>query len=371
MDRLDIFLVTAPGLESLLAAEARAHRFQVSGQIPGGVMLLGDWREVWRANLTLRGATRVLVRLAKFRASHLAQLDKRARAIDWTRWLKPNVSVHVDAVCRKSKIYHSGAAAERIARAIHETSGAPLASNAHIRVQARLDHDVCTLSLDSSGEPLHKRGRKPAVAKAPIRETLAALFLRACGYAGREPLLDPMCGSGTFLMEAADIAMGLAPGRERNFAFQRLVTFEKTGWEKMREEALAAKVSPTAPIFGYDRDPGAVRAALANAERSGVGAYVEIARRSVADLTAPPGPAGLVIVNPPYGARIGDQSTLRSLYQTLGRRLKHGFTGWRVGLVTSSPGLAKATGLRLSEGPPVDHGGLKVRLYQTTISNKG
>ena len=368
MERLDIFLIAAPGLEPLLAAEARNLGFKVDGETPGGVTLSGDWSEVWRANLMLRGATRVLVRLAAFRVSHLAQLDKRARAVTWSAWLKPETPVRVDATCRKSKIYHSGAAAQRVARAIKETCGAPIAEDAPLRIQARIDHDMCTLSFDSSGEPLHKRGHKPAVAKAPMRETLAALFLSACGYEGREPLLDPMCGSGSFLMEAADIAARLPPGRSRSFAFEQLANFDPDAWEALRAEAIGQAIEPAAPILGFDRDPGAVRAAQANAERAGVSDFVAIARRSIADLTAPPGPPGLVIVNPPYGARIGNQSALRSVYRTLGQRLKKDFAGWRVGLVTSAPGLAKATGLRLSAGPPVDHGGLKVRLYQTRIT---
>ncbi len=367
MSRLEIFLVAPPGLEPMLEAEARRHGLAVAGRTAGGVFVSGDWADVWTANLMLRGATRVLVRLAEFRVSHLAQLDKRARGVDWARWLQPDTPVRVDAVCRKSKIYHSGAAAERIARAIQETSGAPTQDDAPVRIQARLDHDVCTLSLDSSGEPLHKRGRKPAVAKAPMRETLAALFLRACEYSGDEPLIDPMCGSGTFLLESAEIAAGLPPGRDRPFAFEQLANFDEAAWRALRADAVARATKPASPILGFDRDPGAVRAATENAQRAGLADFVEIRRRGVADLTAPPGPAGLVIVNPPYGARIGDQAALRRLYRTLGQRLKSGFNGWRVGLITSVPGLAKATGLRLRAGPPIDHGGLKVRLYQTSI----
>ena len=169
-------------------------------------------------------------------------------------------------------------------------------------------------------------------------------------------------------MEAADIAAHLPPGRSRTFAFQQLANFDPGAWEALRAEALSQAIKPTAPVLGFDRDPGAVRAAQANAERAGVSDFVAIARRSIAELTAPPGSPGLVIVNPPYGARIGNQSALRSLHQTLGQRLKKDFADWRVGLVTSAPGLAKATGLRLSAGPPVDHGGLKVRLYQTRIT---
>jgi len=367
MTQLDIFLVCPPGLEPWLAQEARALDFKVTGQTGGGVAVKGDWAKVWRANLMLRGATRVLVRVAEFHAKHLSLLDKRARAVNWADWLSPSVPVRVDAVCRKSKIYHSGAAAQRVATAITAGCGAAISDTAPLRIHVRLDHDRCTISLDSSGEPLFKRGHKPAVAKAPIRENLAALFLRACRYNGAEPVLDPMCGSGTFLIEAVEIAAGLAPGRSRSFAFEHLPGFQPETWAQMRDRAKPHPAGSSFRAYGFDRDPGAVKAALANAARAGVAAQVEITRRAVADLTAPPGPPGLVIVNPPYGARIGDQGALRAVYATLGKRLKAEFPGWRLGLVTSAPALAKATRLRLEAGPPVDHGGLTVRLYQARI----
>jgi putative N6-adenine-specific DNA methylase len=367
MTRLDLFLVCPPGLEPMLEAEARALDFKVTGRTAGGVSATGGWHEVWRANLLLRGTTRVLVRVAAFHAKHLSQLDKRARAVNWADWLSPDKPVRVDAVCRKSKIYHSGAAAQRVATAITAGCGAEISEDAPVRLQIRLDHDQCTISLDTSGEPLFKRGHKPAVAKAPIRENLAALFLRACGFDGAEPVLDPMCGSGTFLIEAAEIAAGLAPGRSRRFAFEHLPSFQLEAWTKLRAQSQPDDAASAFKAYGFDRDPGAVKAALANAERAGVADQVAINRRAVTELRRPPGPPGLVIVNPPYGARISNQGALRAVYRTLGQRLKANFEGWRVGIVTSNPALAKATGLRLEASPPVDHGGLMVKLYQTTI----
>ena len=205
----EIYAVTAPGLEALLAEEAREAGFTVTATTPGGVTLTGGWPEVWRANLCLRGATRILARVAEFRALHLAQLDKRARKLPWADWLRPDIPVRVEATCRKSRIYHHRAAAQRVARAITETLGARPGDDG-ITVKLRIEDDLATLSLDTSGPSLHKRGLKQAVNKAPMRETLAALFLRAAGYRGTEPVVDPMCGSGTFVIEAAEIALGLA-----------------------------------------------------------------------------------------------------------------------------------------------------------------
>ncbi len=364
MERFEIFLAALPGLEGLLAAEAREAGFGPVTEVPGGVTILGGWPEVWRANLTLRGAGRVLARIGSFRAMHLAQLDKRARKFPWGDVLRPDVPVAVEATCRKSKIYHAGAAAQRIGRAIAEELGAPLADDAPVRVMARIEDDLCTFSVDTSGEPLHRRGHKEAVGKAPLRETMAALFLRAMGYDGSQMVLDPMCGSGTFVLEAAEIAAGLMPGRSRSFAFEKLASFDPAAWEAMRRPELAR--SPEVRFFGSDRDAGAVRMATQNAERAGVADWCRFAQAPVSDLQPPDGPPGLVMVNPPYGARIGNKKLLYGLYGALGTVLTERFTGWRVGLVTSEPGLAKATGLKFeTPDPPVAHGGLRVQLYRT------
>lgn len=364
---LDIFLVSLPGLEDVLCAEAKEKSFREAKTVKGGVSVRGGWTEVWRANLDLRGASRVLVRLGAFRAFHLAQLDKRARAFPWSESLRADIPVRVEASCKASRIYHAGATTERIQRAIHEELGAEISDDASVIVKARIEKDLCTLSVDTSGEGLHKRGHKEAVNKAPLRETMAALFLRQCGFDGSQPVVDPMCGSGTIVIEAAEIALGLKPGRSRRFAFQDLATYDPAAFETMKARPnRAAAVVPQ--FYGYDRDAGAIDMSRANAARAGVTAHTQFRQQPVSDLAPPEGPAGLVLVNPPYGTRLGDQKKLRPLYQALGRTLTERFSGWRVGLVTSEPALARATGLPLSPaGPPVAHGGLRVTLYTAAL----
>ena len=359
----EIFLVATPGLEAPLCDEARAAGFDAK-LVEGGVAFAGGWPEVWRANLELRGATRVLARIATFRAMHLAQLDKRSRKVPWGEFLVAGVPVSVEATCRKSKIYHAGAAAQRVATAIREEFGAPVADDAAVRVLARIEDDLVTVSIDTTGESLHKRGHKEAVARAPMRETMAAMFLRQCGFAGDEPVFDPMCGSGTFVIEAAEIASGLKPGRTRSFAFEQLRTFDAAAWAAMKT---GGATRPTElRFFGSDRDAGAVRMAGENAERAGVTALVRFEERPVEELERPEGPAGLVIVNPPYGARIGHKGPLLLLHRRLGDALKGRFSGWRVGIITADAELAKATGLRFEKpGAPVLHGGIRVTLWQT------
>ncbi|MDO5612346.1 MAG: class I SAM-dependent RNA methyltransferase [Paracoccus sp. (in: a-proteobacteria)] len=363
-DRFEIFLACAPGLEPLLLDEARAF-WPDAAQVAGGVTITGGWPDVWQANLNLRGATRVLARIGSFRALHLAQLDKRARKFDWGAVLRRDVPVRVDTTCRASRIYHAGAASQRIARAIAEELGAPVVEKGEaITVKARIEDDLVTISVDTSGESLHKRGHKPAVSKAPMRETLAALFLRDCGYTGAEPVLDPMCGSGTFIIEAAEIAAGLQPGRTRDFAFQQLATADAAALASLRQPTPAH--SPAARFYGSDRDAGAIRAASQNAQSAGVGAWCDFQTNPVSALERPDGPPGLVIVNPPYGTRIGNKGPLFGLHAALGKTLLDKFSGWRVGIVTSESGLARATALPLlPPGPIVDHGGLKIRLHRT------
>jgi putative N6-adenine-specific DNA methylase len=355
--------VSVLGLGVLLWEEARARGFKAK-TVPGGVTLNGGWPEVWRANLEIRGASRVLARLGAFRAIHLSQLDKSARQFVWGQVLRRDVPFRVEVSCKTSKIYHSGAAAQRIERAIAEELGAPLSSEADVCIKARIESNVCTIGVDTSGELLHKRGHKQAVAKAPMRETMAALFLRQCGFDGKEPVVDPMCGSGTFVIEAAEIAAGLMPGRSRHFAFEQLATFDAAAWQAMRDAHSVA--TPGVRFYGSDHDAGAIRMSRANAERAGVAGFAEFQECGIESLAAPAGPPGLVIINPPYGDRIGAKGQLRSLYRALGHTLLTRFAGWRVGLITNEIPLAKATGLPFAlDAEPVLHGGLRVTLFRT------
>ncbi|QFU07129.1 Ribosomal RNA large subunit methyltransferase L [Rhodobacteraceae bacterium THAF1] len=355
---LPIFLAVPPGLEPALADEVTQAGLGPALQVPGGVEIMGDWSTVARANRDLRGPTRVLVRIAEFRAFHLAQLDKRARKLDWSV-LDAAVPVSVETVTRKSKIYHAGAATQRIEGAL-QAAGLTVSAEAPIALKVRIFDDLVQVSVDTSGEGLHKRGHKEWVGKAPLRETMAALLLRMAGYDGAMPVVDPMCGSGTFVLEAAEWAAGLAPGRSRDFAFRHL------GVEVPEEDATAPQ--ETKPMFhGYDRDAGAIRGAKANAERAGIDGIAQFTNQPLSELHAPDGPPGLLICNPPYGARIGNRKPLFALYSTLGEVARTRFSGWRIALVTSDGGLAKATGLKLTESAPIAHGGLRVKLYQAEV----
>ena len=364
----EIFLVTLPGLEEYLLAEVREQGFKKPKAISGGVLIQGGWPEVWRANLVLRGASKVLARVGEFRAHHLAQLDKHARKFPWADFLAPGHSVKVEvSTNRKSEIYHSGAAEQRFEHAISETFGARIAErleDTDIVIKVRIARNLVIISLETSGTALHKRGYKQAMGKAPLRETIAAMTLRACGFKRSEPLLDPMCGSGTYPIEAAEMAGNLMAGRERHFAFEKLVSYDAEAVQKMKTDWFTR--SPPVHFYGYDQNAGAVKAAKANATRAGVGEACQFAVQPLSKLRAPEGPAGLVIVNPPYGERIGNKKALLGLYREFGDVMQSRFKGWRVGLVTSDDVLAQATKLDWEKtSAPILHGGLKIKLYQT------
>jgi putative N6-adenine-specific DNA methylase len=367
-EKFEIFLGTSPGLEDYLLEEALQAGFASPKTVIGGVVTQGDWSDVWRANLTLRGASKVLARIGEFRAFHLAQLDKRARKFPWGDVLNPDYSVKVEVVTnRKSKIYHAGAAIERLERAIYEELGAPIAASspeADIIIKTRIDDNMVKLSVDSSGIGLHKRGHKQAMGKAPLRETMAALLLRACDYKGDETVLDPMCGSGTFLIEAAEISKNLMAGRSREFAFEKLASYEPAAIQAFKRNW---KVRETVQhVYGADRNVKVIGFAKENAERAGVSEMCTFSPQPLSKLERPNCEPGLIMINPPYGARIGKKKDLYALYGEFGDIMREHFAGWRIGLVTSDTQLAKATKLPwLPTGTPITHGGLRVNLFRT------
>jgi putative N6-adenine-specific DNA methylase len=360
----EIFLVGIPGLEDVVLEEARARGFKGPKRVPGGVRILGQWHDVWRANLELRCATRVLARIGGFHAEHLSDLDRQARKFPWREWLRKDVAVRVETACHKSRIYHSGAATQRIETALVESLGATISDDADLCIKARIDHDEVLFSIDTTGDSLHKRGHKEAIAKAPLRETMAASFLRLSGFTGNETLLDPMCGSGTFVIEAAEMALGLKPGRTREFSFTQLRNFDSLTWSQMKA---ASSLAPSDfRFYGSDRDKGAISMATANAVRAGVEGVTLFSAQTISALTPPDGPPGLVIVNPPYGTRISKKQPLFDLYAAFGKVLIERFKGWRVSLVTVDSKLAKATKLPFAHtSDPILHGGLKVKLFRT------
>jgi putative N6-adenine-specific DNA methylase len=353
---MDLFVVTANGLPPIVLREMEALGIRGTA-VAGGVEAEGALREVASLNLWLRCATRVLVRLGSFRATAFPELVRKAAALPWEEYLRPSAKLEVRATCHKSRLYHSGGVAERILSGLEARvrgAGAARAGQGGQLVLARFDHDICTVSIDSSGELLHQRGWRGPQAKAPLRETLAAALLLAAGYTGDEPFCDPLCGSGTIAIEAALIAARRAPGLQRRFAFESWPRFDGPGWEALRQEARAREQPPRCPIEASDQDAGAVAAARENAQ--GAGVQIRIAQRRLSELPADAG-AGLLACNPPYGVRVAAGDVWRDLGEALRRR-----ASWRAAAVVGDE--RKAAGARLPWRAVLrtENGGLPVAL---------
>jgi putative N6-adenine-specific DNA methylase len=339
-------VVTTPGLEEVTGAELTALGLAPEAREVGGLEVRGTLPDLYALNLHLRTASRVLVRLARFRAVSFRELEARADDVEWGRVLRPGIGAAFDVTCHKSRLYHSGAVAERLARAADRAVpgvAAPEAPEAQ-RFVVRLVRNQLTLSADASGEHLHRRGYREATAKAPLRETLAAAVLAASGWTPGAALVDPLCGSGTLPIEAARHARCIPAGWDRDFAFRHWSDFDDTAWEELctraRERMLA---SAPAPLLGSDRDVGAVEAARANAARAGVERDVVLGRRALSDAGPPDGwtGPGWLVTNPPYGRRIGERDPLRDLYARLGQVARARFPGWTLAVLTADPALAR------------------------------
>ena len=379
-NRLVCYAVAAPGLEAIVAAEVGPLVAAPVTPDVGGVAFAATRAELYAVNLWSRVASRVLVRLAEFEARHFSELQAGCEAIRWEQYVGPREPVRVRATCRKSRLYHSDAVAERVGEAIRRRTGATVVEGAGGEededdapaqlVVVRMLHDRCTVSVDSSGELLHRRGYRQAVAKAPLRETLAAALLLAAGYDGSGPLVDPLCGSGTIPIEAALIARRVPPGRHRAFAFERWLDFDAPAWRAPRARADEGVRSFAAhPILGSDRDAGAVAAAAANAERAGVAEDVAFAQAAISAAPVPPETdvSGWIVTNPPYGKRLGEHDALRDLWARLGQWARVRCPGWQVAVL--APGGLVGTRLDLPLAPAAGtrNGGLAVDIAVGTV----
>jgi len=391
-NHVDAFAVTAPGLEAICAGELAD--LGLRGRVEdGGVAWRAPLDSIARANLWLRTASRVLVRVAGFRATAFYELELAARRVGWDRFVTPMSTVRFRVTCRKSKLYHSSAVAQRLADAVTrrvpgarvEIANPSLDGDDETRageknerapdVEAqlfvvRLLHDVCTISADTSGALLHRRGYRQQLAKAPLRETIAAAMLVGAGWPGDAPLIDPMCGSGTIALEAARMARRIAPGRDRAFAFHAWPEFDRAKWRTLLDEARACELARVpATIAASDRDRGAIDAALANAMTAGVENDIAFDVAPISALRAPSG-RGWLVSNPPYGVRVGERDRLRNLYAQLGNIARARLGGWTVALLIADRRLQGQMRLAMRERFATKNGGIPVRLVVGSVPEK-
>ena len=359
------------GLESLLADELVGLGASSVDAGQGGVAWQGDWLLALRVNLESRIATRVLWLVSQGRYRGEEDIYRLAYGATWAKWFTSEETLRVNVTAQKSPLKSLDFVTLRIKDAICDhfrtvTGQRPSIDTARpdVRVHAFLTRDGVSLYLDTSGEPLYKRGFKRARVEAPLKENLAAGILGLAGWQPGEALADPMCGSGTFLLEAAQIALDIAPGLGRRFAFERLKNFDRGDWGRLVREAQARRRPPAKlPIFGSDIVADQIERSRQNLAAAGLDECVTLARGDVLDLEAPAA-GGVLVTNPPYGVRLGEAEALAEFYPKLADALKRRWTGWRCYILSGDMNLPKAMRLKASRRTPLFNGALECRLFE-------
>jgi putative N6-adenine-specific DNA methylase len=369
---LEKFFATCPrGLEALLCEDLRAMGAEAR-TAPGGAHFSADWRICYAVNLHSRIATRVLWLVAHGRYVREDDIYRLALEAPWPKWFGAERTLRVTVAAAKSPLKSLEFITLRIKDAVCDRFRADTGARPNVdtrdpdvRVHGFLTADACTLYLDTSGEALHRRGLRQKTVEAPLKENLAAGILRLSGWRPGTPFFDPMCGSGTFLMEAAQMALDIAPGASgRGFGFQRLRNFRLETWKELLDAAQAAE-KPAQPgqIWGSDLSPAAVRAALANLDRAGLLPAVTLSSGDILEVEAP-APAGVLIANLPYGERLSDQGELAAFYPRLAGALKRSFAGWTCALFSADPRLPKLMRLKPGRKTPLFNGAIECRLFE-------
>ncbi len=365
------FAACSPGLGDMLVEELRGLGLKKPKAVPGGVEGRAPLEGIWRANLGSALALRVWFRIAQYEAAHFDQLLQGASKAPWRAYLSPGSGVKVVAHCAKSRLIHSAAVAERIEGVLRD-AGMEVREEHAIRVQVRIFRDKVSLSVDSSGLPLPKRGWRPRTGKAPLSEDLARAGLLLAGWRPGQPLLDPMCGAGTIALEAATWASGRPAGWHRRFAFEDAPHFDAEAYAAVRK-AMCTEPVPTR-ILARDRDAGAIAAARENAAKAGLAEQVEIEHASVAETRAEAAELGLrrpvIVTNPPYGQRTGREDTLVGLYRALGQ-LAQRWPGATLAAWSSRGDLLRAVEPRLERELSTDHGGTRVHFAVGRVLERG
>jgi putative N6-adenine-specific DNA methylase len=373
------FFATCPrGLEQILAEELQQLKAENIHAVGGGVEFSGDFPLCYRANLESRTASRILWQVAKNRYRSEEDIYDVAYELPWTHWFESELTIRVDLSAIKSPLTSLNFAALKIKDAVcdkfRRLSGRRPSVDTRrpdIPIQGHLTAGDFTLYLDTTGEPLFKRGRRVAQGEAPLRENLAAGILRLAGWTPGTPLLDPMCGSGTFLLEAAQMTCDIAPGSGRRFPFEKLKNFDKRTWQALLQQS-AARQKPRAPlpIYGSDLSGAALKSARANLAAAGFEHAVSLKQADVLDLSAP-AERGIIVTNPPYGVRLGEQPELAEFYPKLGDALKKNFSGWQAYILSGDMRLPKLIRLAASKRTPLFNGPLECRLFEYKMVEGG
>jgi putative N6-adenine-specific DNA methylase len=367
------FATCGRGIEPVLAEELRALGATDVKPGRGGVSFRGNLALLYRANLWLRTAIRVLRPILEVDVSSPDELYEAVREQDWSRYLTPQHTLAVDCNVRDSSLTHSKYAALRVKDAICDQFVQRCGKRPSVDVNEpmiglnlHIFRNHAVLSLDSSGKSLHKRGYRPIQTRAPLNEALAAALVLLTGWRGEQPFADPLCGSGTLAIEAAWIALRRPPGLTRKrFGFQGWMDFDIELWTTLRDEARrgVGRTLP-APILASDVRSDAIKLASANARAAGIGHLLHFAKRDVRDFHPPSETSGVLLCNPPYGERLGQEKNLLNLYRLLGEIFTQRCRGWTTYVFTGNPRLAAAIGLAPVEETPLYNGKIPCRLLK-------
>ena len=359
------------GLEAALAAElARIGAVDVAAA-EGGVGFAGDLPLAWRANLESRLASRILWRVGGGACRDEHALYDLVQAIDWKRHFAPSRTLRVDVAATRSPLQSLEYATLRVKDAVCDRLRADTGTRPSVdkrapdvRVAAYLTERDATVYVDTSGEPLFKRGYRRDAEEAPLRENLAAGLIALTGWTPGTPFLDPMCGSGTIAIEAALIAADRAPGLARTFGFQKLAWFDGPAWQRMKQAARdRVRAAPASPsLFASDIASGAVAKAQSNLRAAQVDAFVQVTQADFL-LRAAPADSGILVTNPPYGVRLADQEAVAKLYPLMGDALKQRFAGWTAYFFTGDLRLPKLIHLKVTRRTPLMNGAIDCRLF--------
>ncbi len=366
--RFDCFAVTPPGAEGLCATELKALGIEAKAQA-GGVAFEAIARELYRANLWSRVASRVLVRLGEFKCRDFPTLYKQLLKLPWGRFISPGQACGVRVSCQTSRLTHSGRISETVIAALEKTLGeASAASATEQLIFIRIENDLCMVSIDSSGELLHRRGYRKAMVAAPLRENLAAAILLKLGYDGSQVLVDAMTGSGTFAIEAALIAAGTAPGRLRKFSFMDWPRYRPNVWALCLQES-QGQADAAVAILALDSDPLALAAARKNAVAAAVDTRIQFEEGLMEELQAPAA-TGILVMNPPYGERLGDVERLRPMYADFGKLCRGAFRGWTIGWILAQRKFESEVRIGCRRLWSFSNGGIKVDIRKRSGQEK-
>jgi putative N6-adenine-specific DNA methylase len=369
---MENFFATCPrGLEQVLVAELVALGAHGAEAVDGGVAFAGERPLCYAANLESRVASRVLWRVGSAPYRHEQDIYEGARSLPWPRQFDVRRSIRVDTAAIKSPVRSLDFVTLRVKDAIcdvfREARGERPDVDTRepdVRIHVFLTQNEATFYLDTSGEPLFRRGWRAVRGEAPLRENLAAGILKLTGWAPPTPFFDPMCGSGTFLVEAAMMALDIAPGTNRAFGFEKLKDFDAAGWRALRDRARARGRPVSAlEMYGSDRSGNALGLARENLRAAGIAGAVRLKQMSMLD-ARPPAAAGIMAMNPPYGERTGEDEELAAFYPKLGDVLKQRFTGWTAYIFTADLRLPKLIRLAASRRIPLYNGALECRLFK-------